>query len=123
MGKRKGASVVRRPRPRWRTLRRWSFPAAGVLALAAAMTSAVRRGGEARLIYGELQGLRFEEQVVREKLAAAALRVDSLGSRTRIRDVAAELGLRPAREDEVTFLTEASVASETNGDVGGDEAR
>ncbi len=121
-GKRQAqGSSARAMRIRWKSIRRWALPAVSLLALAIAMISAVRRGVEARAISDDLGRLSLEEQVVRDRLAAEALRADSLGSRARIRIAAGELGLRPARDHEITFLREVDVATVDGSYVGGDE--
>ena len=97
---------------RWRAIRRWSVPVLSLLILAVAMTSAIRRGGEARRISHDLDQLSASERVVREQLAAQVWRADSLASRGRITEAAADLGLRPARDHEITFLREVEAPSE-----------
>jgi len=122
MGRTKAQGSPARPaRLRWKSVRRWAPSIFALLALAVAMISAVRRGAEGRAISDELGHLSLEEQVVRDRLAEEAIRADSLGSRARIRVVAAEYGLRPARDHEITFLREVDVATEDGGYVGGDE--
>ena len=108
---------------RWKSVRRWTLPIVSLLILAVAMTSAVRRSAEARAISDELGRLSVDEKVVREQLAAETLRADSLGSRARIQAVAGNLGLRPARDQEITFLREVDVATVDRGYVGGDDER
>ena len=125
MGRRKAPAGPsgRAPWLRWKSVRRWTLPTVSLLILAIAMTSAVRRSAEARVISDELGRLSVDEQVVRDQLAAETLRADSLGSRARIQAVAGKLGLRPARDQEMTFLREVDVATVDGGYVGGDEER
>lgn len=94
------------PRPgRWR---RRLLALAGVGLLAFSMTSVVRRDAEARRLSRELEVLERAEQATRDRLAEEQGRVDSLASRARIREAAAELGLRPSRDSEIVFLREAA---------------
>lgn len=68
------------------------------------MATAVRRGAEGRRLSREIEALRRAEDLTRERIARLTARVDSLGSRARIREAAAELGLRPAADREIVFL-------------------
>lgn len=88
-------------------LRAWArraFAGLTVLALAAAMRAAVERGGEARRLSDEIDSLQEREAVARGRVARAMRRVDSLSSRDRIARVGSLLGLRPAGDEEITFL-------------------
>lgn len=95
-------------RERWRLrARRW-LRRIGVgvtlAALAGGMTAAVQRGSEARELSDEISALEEEEARTRARVAEAMRRVDSLASRDRIERAAARLGLRPASDEEITFL-------------------
>lgn len=95
-----------RARTRFR-LRRWAvrlLGAVSVAALGGAMLAAVERGSQARQISQEISRLEEREAAVRSRVADAMRAVDSLSSRDRIARAAARLGLRPARDDEITFL-------------------
>lgn len=98
-------------------LRRWArraFVAATTVALAGAMLTAVGRGSEARRLSDEIDRLEQREAVARGRVADAMRRVDSLSSRDRIARAAGRLGLRPASDEEITFLR-ADVAREDEG--------
>ena len=99
-------------RERWRLrARRWlRRMGVGVTlaALAGGMTAAVQRGSEARELSDEISALETEEARARARVAEAMRRVDSLASRDRIERAAARLGLRPASDEEITFLKERS---------------
>lgn len=99
-------------RRRWRLrARRW-LRRIGVgvtlAALAGGMTAAVERGSEARQLSDEIAALEAEEARTRARVAEAMRRVDSLASRDRIERAAARQGLRPASDEEITFLRERS---------------
>ncbi len=106
----RGAAARRRPPLRRRTLRRWALPALLVAAVAFSMASAVKRGAHARALYQEIQALQRAERVTLERLTEERRRADSLSSRARIRNAAAELGLRPADDREITFLADVTEA-------------
>lgn len=104
-----------RGRERWRLkLRRWGRRltlAVSAAALAGAMLTSVERGSRARALSDEISRLEREEARSRSRTAAAMRRLDSLTSRERIAREAAGLGLRPASDEEITFLrAEAPVA-------------
>ena len=106
-------------RERWRLrARRW-LRRIGIgvtlAALAGGMTAAVQRGSEARRLSEEISALEAEEARARARVADAMRRVDSLASRDRIERAAARLGLRPASDEEITFLTEVSEGSDEEG--------
>ena len=95
-------------RERWRLrARRW-LRRIGIgvtlAALAGGMTAAVQRGSEARELSEEISALESEEARARARVAEAMRRVDSLTSRDRIERAAGRLGLRPASDEEITFL-------------------
>lgn len=99
-----------RARRRFR-LRRWArrlFVGVSLATLGAAMLAAVERGSEARRLSDEIDRLERREAVVRGRVADGMRRVDSLSSRERITRAAARLGLRPASDEEITFLREAT---------------
>lgn len=103
-----------RARRRFR-LRRWAwrvFVGATALALGGSMLAAVERGSEARRLSDEIDRLEQREAVTRGRLADAMRRVDSLSSRDRIARAAARLGLRPASDEEITFLRVAGPREE-----------
>lgn len=108
-----------RGRERWRLkIRRWGrrlVVAASAAALAGAMLTAVDRGSRARELSEEISRLEREEARARSRTAAAMRRLDSLTSRDRIAREAAELGLRPASDEEITFLRDAPSGSEGKG--------
>lgn len=95
---------MRRRPVRWRTLRRRSLPLLGMLVVAASMATAVRRGAEARGLSREIEALHRAEQITRDRIGRVQGRLDSLSSRRRIGEVAAELGLGPATDREIVFL-------------------
>ena len=91
-------------------LRRWGrrlFVASSVALLGGAMAASVERGSEARRLSEEIGRLERREAVARARLAEAMRRVDSLTSRARIARAAGRLGLRPASDEDITFLQEA----------------
>lgn len=101
--------MMTRRRPiRWRALRRRFLPLLGALLVAASMATAVRRGAEARRLSREVEALTRAEQVTRDRLARLLHRVDSLSSRSRIREAAGALGLRPATDGEIVFLEDVA---------------
>lgn len=102
---------TRRRPVRWRTLRRRSLSVLGVLAVAASMVTAVRRGAEARHLSREIEVLERAEQVTRDRMSRLVHRVDSLSSRARMREAAAKLGLRPATDREIVFLRDVAAPS------------
>ena len=103
-------------RQRWRLrARRWLRRigyAVTLAALAGGMTAAVQRGSEARELSDEISRLESREAHARARVAEAMRRVDSLASRDRIERAAARLGLRPASDEEITFLRAGSDGNE-----------
>lgn len=97
-------------RQRIRRMGRRLFFVLSVAALAVAMGAAVDRGGEARRLSEEISRLEREEAMARAQVAGLMRRVDSLASRDRIAREAARLGLRPASDEEITFLRSPSRA-------------
>ena len=108
-----------RGRERWRLkVRRWGRRLAGaasVAALAGAMLMSVERGSSARELSEEIARLEREEARARSRTAEVMRRLDSLTSRERIAREAAELGLRPASDEEITFLRDAPSGTEGKG--------
>lgn len=106
-------------RRRWRLkARRWLWRAGigtALAALAGGMTAAVQRGSEARRLSDEISALEVEEARARARVAEAMRRVDSLASRDRIERAAARLGLRPASDEEITFVREIPGGVEPEG--------
>lgn len=106
-------------RERWRLrARRWLRRlgiAVTVAALAGGMTAAVQRGSEARRLSERISALEAEEARLRARVTETMRRVDSLTSRDRIERAAARLGLRPASDEEITFLREGSGGDQEEG--------
>lgn len=101
-----------RARRRFR-LRLWArrtFVGVTVVGLAGAMRAAVERGSEARRLSDEIDRLEMRESVARGRVARAMRKVDSLSSRDRIARAVERLGLRPASDEEITFLRDADAA-------------
>jgi len=78
-----------------------------VAALGAGMLTAVDRGDEGRRHSARIERLEAEADAARSRVAEAMRRVDSLTSRERIGREARALGLRPASDEEITFLRDA----------------
>ncbi|MFQ5888452.1 MAG: hypothetical protein ACE5JR_00220 [Gemmatimonadota bacterium] len=93
---------VRRPG----SLRRRAILIAALAALVSGMLVSIRRGAEGRRLSELLEELEREERAARARLADVMVRVDSLGSRERILEAGRELGLRPAMDGEIIFLSE-----------------
>lgn len=97
-------------RERWRLrARRWIRrlgAAVSVGALAGGMVAAVERGSSARQLSEEISRLEDGEARARARVAEEMRRLDSLSSRDRITREAKRLGLRPASDEEITFLQE-----------------
>jgi len=92
-------------RPFWsRSRRRFLGITIAVLVLVASMGWTVRRTTEARRVARAIDSLESVEVVYRARLAAAMRRADSLSSRSRLLEAAAELGLRPATDEEIVFI-------------------
>lgn len=77
-------------------------------ALVGSLFVAVRRDGAARELITATDSLRQEVQSAREALNGATRRADSLASRRRIREVAGRMGFRPAEDEEIRILPEAT---------------
>lgn len=69
---------------------------------------AVRRDGAVRELITVTDSLRQEVQSAREALNGAMRRADSLASRRRILEVAGRMGFRPAEDEEIRILPEAT---------------
>lgn len=72
------------------------------------MVWTVRRQTEAREVAVAIDSLESIEVVERARFAAAMRRADSLASRVRLLEAAGELGLRPARDEEISFIEDVS---------------
>ena len=77
-------------------------------ALVGSLFVAVRRDGAARDVIAATDSLRREVQSAREALNGATRRADSLASRRRILEVAGRMGFRPAEDEEIRILPEAT---------------
>jgi len=104
------------PDARWRLrVRRW-IRALGVVAaaalLVAGMSAAVERGSTARNLSEEITELERRSTALQSRVAEAMRRLDSLRSRDRISREAGRLGLRPASDEEITFLRRSTGAEE-----------
>lgn len=111
-----------RARTRFR-IRRWIrrlFVGTSLAVLVIAMGTSVERGSEARRLSEEISRLEGEEARLRARVAEAMRRVDSLTSRDRIARAAKRLGLRPASDEEITFLREPRSDREAEGEGDGD---
>lgn len=101
---------------RWKLrARRWLrggvlLASAGVLV--AGMATAVERGSRARELSGEITELERRGTALQSRVAEAMRRLDSLSSRERITREARRMGLRPASDEEITFLREPTGAGE-----------
>ena len=104
---------------RWRLrLRRWLRTTGIVLAggvLVAGMAAAVERGSRARDLSEEITELERRSVALRSRVAEAMRRLDSLRSRERITREAGRLGLRPASDEEITFLRHVPGNDEEDG--------
>lgn len=78
------------------------------VALVGSLFVAVRRDGRARDVIADTDSLRQEVQSTREALNGAVRRADSLASRRRILEVAGRMGFRPAQDEEIRILPEAT---------------
>lgn len=104
-----------RRRFRLRVWTRRAFAGLTVLVLAGAMRAAVERGAEARRLSDEIDRLQEREAVARARVARAMREVDSLSSRDRIARAVSRLGLRPAGDEEITFLRETEAYEREGG--------
>lgn len=83
------------------------FVVVSFAALVGGMVTAVDRGSEARRMSREIRQLQQDASTAEARIGRQMRRLDSLTSRGRILREAAEMGLRPAEDDEITFLREA----------------
>lgn len=97
-----------------RALRRL-FVVASFAALVGGMVAAVDRGSEARRLSREIQRLEQDAAAAEARIGREMRRLDSLTSRGRILREAAETGLRPAEDDEITFLRKTPEESDESG--------
>ena len=77
-------------------------------ALVAAMVWTVRRQTQAREVAVAIDSLESVEVVERARYAEAMRRADSLASRARLLEAAGVLGLRPASDEEISFIEDVS---------------
>lgn len=102
-------------------LKKWGrrlFVAISVGALLAGMATAVERTSDARSLSREIGRLEQQADAAHARVGRQMRRLDSLTSRDRILEAARRLDLRPATEDEITFLREAAA---DRADGSGDE--
>lgn len=83
------------------------FVVASFAALVGGMVAAVDRGSEARQMSREIRELEQDASTAEARIGREMRHLDSLTSRGRILREAAEMGLRPAEDDEITFLRQA----------------
>lgn len=91
------------------------FVVASFAALVGGMVTAVDRGSEARQVSREIRELEQDASTAEARIGHEMRRLDSLTSRGRILREAAEMGLRPAEDDEITFLREAPEDEQEDG--------
>lgn len=84
-------------------------------ALIGGMVAAVDRGSEARNLSREIQRLERDASTAEARIGHEMRRLDSLTSRGRILREAAEMGLRPAEDDEITFLRDDARDNDESG--------
>ena len=87
----------------------------GAVVLVASMVWTVRRQTEARAVAVAIDSLESTEVIERARFAAAMRRADSLASRVRLLDAAGELGLRPATDEEISFIEDISPPTKGTG--------
>ena len=85
---------------------------AAALGLIAAMVWTVRRQSQAREVAVAIDSLESVEVVERARYAKAMRRADSLASRGRLLEAAGELGLRPASDEEISFIEDVSSSAQ-----------
>ncbi len=88
--------------------RRRAIVVGSVLVLIAALGVSVRRTANGTRIAGELADLQRAERAAEAQAAEEWARVDSLASRRHVLRVAGRLGLRPAHEDEIIYLSDTT---------------
>ena len=77
-----------------------------VAALVGSLGISVRRSAQGTQVAAELSNLQREERALEAQAVEEWIRVDSLESRERVLESAAELGLRPSMEGEILYLPE-----------------
>jgi hypothetical protein len=80
--------------------------------LIASMVWTVRRQTEARMVAQAIDALASVEVIERARFAAAMRRADSLQSRARLLEDAAQLRLRPASDEEISFIRDVPPAND-----------
>lgn len=95
-----------------RSRRRILGLALALTGLIAAMVWTVRRQTQAREVALAIDSLESVEAVERARYARAMRRTDSLASRGRLLDAAGALGLRPASDEEISFIEDISSSAE-----------
>lgn len=75
--------------------------------LAAGMLTAVERGSKARDLSERITELERRGTALQSRVGEEMRRLDSLGSRERIQREARRMGLRPASDEEITFLRDS----------------
>lgn len=91
--------------------RRKAAVALTVAALVGSLGISVRRSAQGTRIAAELADLQREERALEAQSVEEWLRVDSLESRERVLESAAQLGLRPSHEGEILYLPEIMAPS------------
>lgn len=86
-----------------------------VAALGGSMLVAVRRSAEVREIARDVAELEARAAEIRERRARAARAEDSLSSRRRILEVAAEIGFRVPSDSMVHYVTDVSMSGTGEG--------
>ena len=82
-----------------------------VAALVGSLGISVRRSAQGTQVAAELSNLQREERALEAQAVEEWIRVDSLESRERVLESAAELGLRPSTEGEILYLPEITAPS------------
>ncbi|MBK5098249.1 MAG: hypothetical protein JJE01_10735 [Gemmatimonadetes bacterium] len=82
-----------------------------VAALVGSLGISVRRSAQGTQVAAELANLQREERALEAQAVEEWIRVDSLESRERVLESAAELGLRPSMEGEILYLPEITAPS------------
>ncbi len=94
-----------------RSGRRKAAVALTVAALVGSLGISVRRSAQGTRVAAELANLQREERALESQSVEEWLRVDSLESRERVLESAAQLGLRPSQEGEILYLPEIMTRS------------
>ena len=98
--------------------RRFLFTGLAMGALISSMVWTVRRTTDARLVTQAIDSLVTAQTIQRAQLGSEMRRADSLASRSRLLDVARRFGLRPASDEEISFVRDEPTPAS-----GGDKAR